>query len=97
MTVVGSAGSGLAYSFNDGVLSVTSAAGSSAVITNSVSGGNLNLAWPSGQGWTLQSQTNSLSTGLSPTGWSAVSGAADGSYSIMINTTNPAVFYRLGK
>lgn len=96
LTVVGSAGAGLAYSFANGVLSVVASGPSSpATITNSISGNTLHLTWPAGQGWTLQAQTNSLSTGLSPTGWSAVSGVSDGSATITLDPTKPTVFYRL--
>jgi autotransporter-associated beta strand protein len=96
LTVVGSAGSGLAYSFNNGVLSVVTAGPNGpATITNSITGNTLNLTWPAGQSWRLEGQTNSLSTGLSATGWGTVSGATDGSYSITIDATKPTVFYRL--
>jgi hypothetical protein len=64
-------------------------------ITNNISGNSLNLAWPAGQGWRLEAQTNSLSTGLNPTGWGTVSGTADGSYSVTIDPAKPTVFYRL--
>lgn len=63
-------------------------------ITNSVSGNTLNLTWPAGQGWRLQSQTNSLSIGLTTNGWMNVT-TSDGSYNATINPTNPTVFYRL--
>ena len=97
-SILGSPGSGLAFSFTNGLLSViTASASGPATITNSISGNTLNLTWPSGQGWTLQAQTNNLSTGLRSTGWGAVSGAADGSYSITVDPTKPTVFYRLTK
>jgi len=96
LTVIGSAGSGLAYSFTNGILSVVASGPSGpATITNSVSGNALHLTWPAGQGWRLVSQTNSLSVGLSPTGWSTVSGVSDGSASITIDPTKPTVFYQL--
>jgi len=96
VSVAGNAGSGLTFSFADGVVSVVSAGPSGpGTITNSISGNSLNLAWPAGQGWRLEAQTNSLSTGLSPTGWGTVSGTADGSYSVTIDPANPTVFYRL--
>ncbi len=62
----------------------------------SVQGNKLTLHWPADHtGWTLQSQTNSLSTGLSAT-WSDVSGSTTTNQIIMtINPANPAVFYRL--
>lgn len=65
-----------------------------ATLTNSVSGGILNLTWPAGQGWRLEGQTNSLATGLSGN-WGTVTGAADGSYAAAIDASQPAVFYRL--
>jgi hypothetical protein len=67
----------------------------SATITNSIVGNTLQLSWPAGQGWRLESQTNSLSVGLSATGWGTVSEAADGGYSITIDPAKPSVFYRL--
>jgi hypothetical protein len=66
-----------------------------AQLTNSYSGGVLTLAWPAGENWRLESQTNSLSTGLSPTGWSTVSGVSDGSATITVDPAEPTVFYRL--
>ena len=63
-------------------------------ITNSYSGGVLNLSWPSGQGWKLQQQTNALSTGLS-TNWVYVTDGSVSSTNITVNPAQPAVFYRL--
>jgi autotransporter-associated beta strand protein len=65
-------------------------------ITFSVSGGNLAINWPVGyQGWVLQVQTNSLTTGLS-TNWVDVPGSANvTSVNLPINRANPTVFYRL--
>jgi autotransporter-associated beta strand protein len=65
-----------------------------AYLTNSVSGGNLSLTWPAGQGWRLVSQTNSVSTGLS-TNWSTVTGHADGSFNTPLDPSKPAVFFKL--
>jgi autotransporter-associated beta strand protein len=65
-----------------------------ATLTNSVSGNTLSLAWPAGQGWRLQAQTNSLSTGLSGT-WTYVTDGSGSSTNITINPANPTVFYRL--
>jgi len=64
------------------------------VITNSISGNNLNLTWPAGQSWRLVAQTNSLSAGLG-TNWTSVTGAGDGSISIPLDPNQPTVFYRL--
>lgn len=63
-------------------------------ITYSIIGSNqLMLNWPSGQGWQLQAQTNTLSTGLT-TNWSDVTGATP-PYTINLDLTNQALFYRL--
>ena len=96
ITVSGNAGAGLAFSFADGVVSVVTGGPSGpAVITNSISGNTLHLSWPVGQGWRLEAQTNNLTTGLNPTGWSTVSGVSDGSATITIDAAKPSVFYRL--
>ena len=66
-------------------------------ITTTVSGGVLNLTWPASWagGVLLQAQTNSLSVGIKAN-WVTIPGTdAGNSYSTSINTTNPAVFYRL--
>ncbi len=97
-SIVGNPGGGLLFSFTNGVLSVVNAGPTGqATITNSVSGNTLSLTWPTGQGWRLVSQTNSLSTGLT-TGsgaWNTVPGVSDGSATITIDPTLPTVFYRL--
>ena len=62
-------------------------------ITFSVSGGNLILNWPSGQGWNLQSQTNMLAVGIN-TNWVTVPGAVP-PFTNAINSANGSVFYRL--
>ena len=65
-------------------------------IVATVSGSTLTLSWPTDHtGWRLQSQTNSLSTGLG-TNWVDVSGtAAANTYNTTINPAAPAVFYRI--
>jgi autotransporter-associated beta strand protein len=67
-------------------------------ITFSVSGNTLSLSWPSDHlGWILQTQTNSLSTGLS-SNWADIAGSDSiTSTNITVNPANPAVFYRLRK
>jgi fibronectin-binding autotransporter adhesin len=65
-----------------------------AQLTNSVSGGVLSLSWPSGQGWKLQMQTNSLSVGLG-TNWVYVTDGSTTSTNIAIDPAKPTVFYRL--
>jgi autotransporter-associated beta strand protein len=95
-SIVGSPGSGKAFSFTNGVLSVVSApsAPSPVTLTNSLSGSVLGLSWPAGQGWRLQAQTNALSTGLS-TNWADVTSSAVSSTNITVDSTKPTVFYRL--
>jgi hypothetical protein len=66
----------------------------SAVLTNSVSGGVLHLAWPASQGWRLQMQTNSLSSGLG-TNWIYITDGTLSSTNIPVDGTKPTVFYRL--
>ena len=62
-------------------------------ITTSVSGGNLVLTWPTGPGWVLEVQTNTLSTGLS-TNWVRQS-SANSPYTVTPNSSKGTVFYRL--
>jgi hypothetical protein len=61
-----------------------------------MSGGNLNLSWPSSQtGWILQAQTNSLAIGIS-TNWVTVPGSTNvNQVSFPINHALGSVFYRL--
>lgn len=65
-----------------------------ASLTNNVSGNTLNLSWPAGQGWRLQMQTNSLSTGLS-TNWIYVTDGSVSITNISVNQIIPAAFFRL--
>ena len=60
-------------------------------ITFTVSGHQLVLNWPSGQGWLLQSNSVSLTN---PNDWFTVTGATP-PYTNSINLSTPAVFYRL--
>jgi autotransporter-associated beta strand protein len=62
-------------------------------ITYTVSGNQLVLNWPSGQGWRLLAQTNSLGIGLTSR-WFPVTGATP-PYTNKISPANPTVFYRL--
>jgi autotransporter-associated beta strand protein len=100
-SISGSPGSGLAWSFTNGVLSVVaqSYAMYPTNINASVSGSTLTLTWPTTHlGWILQSQTNALSVGLTtPTNtWFDVPGSsASNTNTITINAANPTVFYRL--
>lgn len=98
--IAGSPGSGLAYSFNpaSGVLSIITQtiAPNPTNILFSVSGNTLTISWPADHlGWILQSQTNSLSTGLAGN-WYDILGSNSNTNSVQtLNPTNPAVFYRL--
>jgi autotransporter-associated beta strand protein len=63
-------------------------------ITNRISGSTLALTWPAGQGWRLQMQTNSLSTGLG-TNWAYITDGSINSTNITVDASKPTVFYRL--
>jgi len=78
------------------VVSVTTINTNSPVITNSVSGGNLTLSWPTDHtGWLLQVQTNTLGNGLGTNWVNVPSSTSTNTVSIPISTTDGAVFYRL--
>jgi fibronectin-binding autotransporter adhesin len=67
-------------------------------VQSSVSGSSLALSWPTNLGWILQSQTNTLNTGLvtNSNAWFDMPGsAAVTSTNLSINPTNPSVFFRL--
>jgi autotransporter-associated beta strand protein len=66
-------------------------------VTTSGGVSTLHMTWPSGQGWVLKGQTNSLSTGLNTNSaaWGTVTGGSDGNADITIDPTKPTVFYRL--
>jgi autotransporter-associated beta strand protein len=94
-SIVGSPGSGLAFSFTNGVLSVVTAGPSSSQrLAYSYSGGVLSLSWPAGEGWRLQAQTNSLSAGLG-TNWMYLTDGSASSTNITVDPTKPVMFYRL--
>lgn len=65
-------------------------------ISYSISGGTLTLTWPAAnQGWILQSQTSPLGVGLA-NNWQDIPVSANGTnYSVNLDTSAPAVFYRL--
>jgi len=101
-SVAGSPGTGLAWSFTNGVLSVvtgSSYANYPTNITATVADNQLTLTWPTTHlGWILQSQTNALSVGLmTPTNaWFDVIGSDSSNTNVItINPANPTVFYRL--
>ncbi|MGC3956558.1 MAG: hypothetical protein QM813_00855 [Verrucomicrobiota bacterium] len=79
-----------------GSLRVQSIATNPTNITAVVSGGQYDLSWPASHtGWRLQSQTNSLSVGLSGT-WFDVTGSTTTNHVIIpINPANGSVFFRL--
>lgn len=68
-----------------------------ATLTNSVittaGGPAVVLSWPGGQGWLLESQTNSLPAGLG-NNWETNTGATS-PYTNVIDPNQPSVFYRL--
>jgi hypothetical protein len=95
--IVGSPGTGLVYSFTNGVLSVAATMISNPTnITFSVSGSTLSLSWPEDhQGWMVQSNSVNLAV---PADWYDISNTASGTnYSITIDASKPNVFYRLRK
>jgi autotransporter-associated beta strand protein len=65
-------------------------------IATAVVGGGLQLSWPADHiGWSLQSQTDPLNTGLG-TNWVTLSGSSSTNQTtIPINPTSGSVFYRL--
>lgn len=65
-------------------------------IITSVSGNQLTLSWPADHiGWSLQTQTNSRSVGLSATWYDVAGSTATNQMTFIINPTNPTVFYRM--
>ena len=96
VTVGGAGAAGPALlQINSGELDlvVTASAPPPANMTASMSGNQVVLNWPSGQGWQLQAQTNSLDTGLTPN-WFNVAGATP-PLTNNIDPANPSVYYRL--
>lgn len=96
-SIQGSPGSGLGFSFTNGVLSVVQAGASGPEnLTNSYNASThvLSLSWPAGQGWRLQMQTNSLSTGLS-NNWIYVTDGSVSSTNMTVDPSKPTVFFRL--
>ncbi len=99
-SISGSPGAGLAYAFNpnNGVLSIVTStiATNPTNITFSVSGGSLNLSWPSDHlGWTLQ--TNSINVAV-PADWFEYppeNGSRDKNQVTIPITGSSNVFFRL--
>ncbi|MFO1487825.1 MAG: autotransporter-associated beta strand repeat-containing protein [Verrucomicrobiota bacterium] len=97
--ITGTPGAGKAWAFNPatGVLSVVAGIASNPTnITFSVTGNAMTLSWPADhQGWILQAQTNSLTTGLAGN-WVDIAGSESSTQAVVnIQATNPAVFFRL--
>lgn len=103
LTISGGLAAGLAWTNKlavDGTIAVVSTGAVPTTPTNltfSVVGGtSLSLSWPSNYlGWSLQMQTNALSTGLS-TNWQTIPGSgAITATNIALNPANAAVFFRM--
>jgi fibronectin-binding autotransporter adhesin len=77
----------------DGSIEASAAPSPANITFNPIGGGQLVLNWPSGQGWKLQAQTNTLATGLR-TNWVEIVGATP-PYTNSISPANPTTFYRL--
>ena len=96
-SIQGNPGSGLAFSFANGVLSVvTGIASNPTNITATVNGGVLTLSWPQDHlGWLVQSNSVNLAV---PADWYDIpSTATQTTYSIPMSPTQTNVFYRLRK
>jgi autotransporter-associated beta strand protein len=94
-SIEGTPGSGLGFSFTNGILSVLSTLASYPTnISCTVSGSTLALNWPSTHlGWYAQSNAVSLTD---TTAWYDIPGSQSGtSLNITINPAQPKVFYRL--
>ncbi|HEU5396672.1 MAG TPA: LamG-like jellyroll fold domain-containing protein, partial [Verrucomicrobiae bacterium] len=61
----------------------------------SVAGNQLTLSWPTNTGWTLQVQTNSLSTGISTNWVDVANSTTTNQLTVPVNQTSGSVFYRL--
>ena len=94
-------GGGLSWSnslaIDGSVVAVPTIAGYSTNISCSVSGSTLTIAWPATHiGWILQTQTNSLSVGLTTNNWYDITSTTNlTSLPVSIDSTNPSTFYRL--
>jgi autotransporter-associated beta strand protein len=61
-----------------------------------VTGGNLTLTWPADHtGWTLQAQTNALSTGLGTNWVNVADSATTNQVAVPVSPANGSVFFRL--
>jgi autotransporter-associated beta strand protein len=99
-SIAGSPGSGLGFTFTNGMLSVvTTMAQYPTNITAVVNGNSLEITWPSTHlGWMIEAQTNTLSVGLTTSNWVTHSNTATLlGFTNVIDPANPTVFYRLRK
>ncbi len=97
MTVSGALPSGLGWSNNlavDGTISVVSVSATPPTLGVSQAGNVLTFTWAGT--FKLQSQTNSLNTGLNSS-WSDYPGGTVSGVSATINPANPTVFFRLSQ
>jgi hypothetical protein len=81
---------------NNLVINASTVSNTPTNIVSSVSGNQLTLSWPTDHiGWFLQSQTNSLSVGIS-TNWVDVPGSETNNQSVItMDPVNPTVFFRM--
>jgi hypothetical protein len=98
-SIAGTPGTGLGWVFNptNGTATVVATMATNPTnLTFAVSGTQLTITWPADhQGWILQAQTNSLTSGLG-TNWVDVANSAASTNNIItINPASPSVFYRL--
>ena len=94
-SLVGSPGANLAFNFTNGVLSVVSTGTTPPTLSVAQSGNTLTFSWTDAA-FKLQSQTNSLTTGLG-TNWSDYPGGGTSPVGVTINPANPSVFFRLSQ
>ena len=96
-SIVGSPGANLTWNFNPatGVLSVVSTGSTPPTLSVAQSGSTLTFSWTDAA-FKLQSQTNSLSTGLG-TNWSDYPGGGSSPVNATVDPANPSVFFRLSQ
>jgi hypothetical protein len=94
-TILGDAGPGLKYQFNDGVINVVNATATYPTNINyEVSGSTMTVSWPETHlGWYAQSNSVSLSSAAD---WHDIPGSESGTNAVItIDPAEPKVFYRL--
>lgn len=96
-SIAGSPGPNLAFTFTNGVLSVVSVASAPPQLSFTQTGSTLNFSWTDAT-YKLQSQTNSLATGLAPNGWSDYPGGGTSPVNgVTVDPKQPTVFFRLSQ